>query len=400
MSQRTAGNHWLIYTADTGAVLTVDQVEKDKSAIWWLSGIARGDICALLEEDLRACASRTDLLVLVLKDVTDISSECLKMLVRLQKEAMDPHNGELRLADAKGNVAEKLIQLRLHLVLNITQEKLEQPKTDRPATNISVAQPVQPSVPTGYEAMQEPPLPVVPQTDPVFFPIQEEAKMKETMWMMISHSDSKLYPGTKEEELIGRMPECGVCLEMPSISRKHAKIFRKEDQWWVEDLGSTFGTWLNDQQLLPNVPVLLTQYTNVLRLSRFHYLLVLKPYCALIQQDEAPSGIAGRLVHETTGEFLSMTSSKLTLGRKFAPDDQRVMHTKIISSRHAEITRKQDAFYLTDLHSTNGTYLNNNLLTPDVSVMLTDGDHIRLGSEERGETYCWIEGKGELPDET
>lgn len=375
MSQRTAGSNWLIYTADTGAVLTVDQVETDRSAIWWLSGIARGEICTLLEQDLRQCSGRLDLILLVLKDVSDISSECLIAFVRLQKEVLDLRNSELRLAVAKGAMADKLQQLRIDQVLNVTAEIPEQPKTGRPP--LPVPSP-------------KPPLPPIPKDYPV---------AKSAPWLILSCRDGSIFPATETEIVIGRSPECGIRLTMPSISRKHAKIFQQDGNWWVQDLGSSFGTWLDDKQLEPMKPVALKRHTAALRLSRFFYELVMPPFSALINPDDCGAGPTGRLVHLETGEFLSMPGRLLMLGRKYAPADSGVLHARVISSRHAQICREADGFYLTDLNSTNGTYLNDVPLLPQTPMLLTDGAQIRLGSKERGEVFRWVEGKGEMPDE-
>ncbi len=35
-----------------------------------------------------------------------------------------------------------------------------------------------------------------------------------------------------------------------SVSNMHARIFRKEDNWWVEDLQSTNGTFLNEEPIV------------------------------------------------------------------------------------------------------------------------------------------------------
>lgn len=49
--------------------------------------------------------------------------------------------------------------------------------------------------------------------------------------------------------VIGRLPECEVTLDDPSVSRKHARITLQGEQWTVEDLGSTNGMWVNGAQV-------------------------------------------------------------------------------------------------------------------------------------------------------
>jgi pSer/pThr/pTyr-binding forkhead associated (FHA) protein len=43
------------------------------------------------------------------------------------------------------------------------------------------------------------------------------------------------------------------------VSRRHSRLLRKEDQWFVEDLGSTNGTFVNGVRLSPNQLVALKQ---------------------------------------------------------------------------------------------------------------------------------------------
>ena len=49
--------------------------------------------------------------------------------------------------------------------------------------------------------------------------------------------------------VIGRTPECEIPLDDTYVSQQHARIFGKGDAWYVEDLGSTNGTSVNDQRL-------------------------------------------------------------------------------------------------------------------------------------------------------
>ena len=48
---------------------------------------------------------------------------------------------------------------------------------------------------------------------------------------------------------IGRAPECELRIEDTYASQQHARLFAKNSSWFVEDLGSTNGTFVNDQKL-------------------------------------------------------------------------------------------------------------------------------------------------------
>jgi FHA domain len=49
--------------------------------------------------------------------------------------------------------------------------------------------------------------------------------------------------------VVGRAPECDLLVEDTYASQQHARIFGKSGSWYVEDLGSTNGTYVNDQKL-------------------------------------------------------------------------------------------------------------------------------------------------------
>jgi hypothetical protein len=49
-----------------------------------------------------------------------------------------------------------------------------------------------------------------------------------------------------EEPLtIGRLASCHIVLDDPNASRRHAEVSRRDDGWWIVDLGSTNGTLVN-----------------------------------------------------------------------------------------------------------------------------------------------------------
>ncbi len=53
-----------------------------------------------------------------------------------------------------------------------------------------------------------------------------------------------------DEVTVGRSPGCAVPLDDDSFASSiHARVFRRSGELWIEDLGSTNGTWLNDERL-------------------------------------------------------------------------------------------------------------------------------------------------------
>ena len=55
---------------------------------------------------------------------------------------------------------------------------------------------------------------------------------------------------TPPEVIIGRATTAGLVVPDSSMSRQHARLFHRDGRWWVEDLGATNGTSLNDHPLV------------------------------------------------------------------------------------------------------------------------------------------------------
>lgn len=63
------------------------------------------------------------------------------------------------------------------------------------------------------------------------------------------------------EVTLGRHPSCEWVLADETVSSRHARLVFHHDHWWLEDLGSRNGTFLNGDAL--NAPVVLTNQDHI-----------------------------------------------------------------------------------------------------------------------------------------
>ncbi len=65
--------------------------------------------------------------------------------------------------------------------------------------------------------------------------------------MLNTENGVKASQFTKTPVTIGRDPGCDFLLDDKTVSSRHTRLSFHHNQWWVEDLGSTNGTFLNQE---------------------------------------------------------------------------------------------------------------------------------------------------------
>ena len=70
-----------------------------------------------------------------------------------------------------------------------------------------------------------------------------------------SEGEARTYPVASEPLAIGRADTCQVILGDTYVSQMHARVFPRDGEWFVEDLGSTNGTYLNRVKVTQPSPV-------------------------------------------------------------------------------------------------------------------------------------------------
>jgi pSer/pThr/pTyr-binding forkhead associated (FHA) protein len=69
--------------------------------------------------------------------------------------------------------------------------------------------------------------------------------------VIVESEDPKIFPLNQSEIMIGSGESCDIILNAEGISRKHLKVISSGDQYFVVDQGSTNGSYINEERLIP-----------------------------------------------------------------------------------------------------------------------------------------------------
>ena len=202
-----------------------------------------------------------------------------------------------------------------------------------------------------------------------------------------------------QEIRIGRGPGNELLLEGPNVSRNHASIAQMEGQYYLTDLGSGNGTWLNGSPVTPNEKNLL-RHNDLIRIDPYHLRFLAGPHPAesVVEEEEntdadvleikllkkvldaidtetVPSLEVLNGVAEGKRVFLTGETEEITIGRD--PNCEFPVNEHVISRNHAKVIKQWGGVLIRDLDSKNGTYVNNRRV---VEEPLHDGDRIALGT--------------------
>jgi pSer/pThr/pTyr-binding forkhead associated (FHA) protein len=173
-----------------------------------------------------------------------------------------------------------------------------------------------------------------------------------------------------EEAVLGRDEALAVSLPLQGVSRQHARVRLDGRGWWVEDLQSTNGTFLNGRR----IERARLRHLDVITLGRAVDLLFLQ------REDAAPRtrhGIVSAALVGEGGLRYEVAPGEATLGRSAVCNV--VVQQDAVSKVHATLERTLDQLVLRDLNSANGTLLNG---APVQVAALKDGDTVSLAGVE------------------
>jgi pSer/pThr/pTyr-binding forkhead associated (FHA) protein len=192
---------------------------------------------------------------------------------------------------------------------------------------------------------------------------------------------------------IGRKSDNHIALEEKNVSRRHARIIMKEDQYVLEDLGSTGGTTVNGETVTEKE----IHTGDVIGIGSYQLVFDSgnpEDERTVFESEEATVLEEGTALDEDRTQFYEEPSAKLVviqaenlegeieleedetiLGRD--EDNDVTVEDKRISRQHCKIILKEDQYVVSDLSSSNGTFVNGIKVTEKA---LQNGDRIQIGS--------------------
>ena len=183
--------------------------------------------------------------------------------------------------------------------------------------------------------------------------------------------DLKAAQGNVRAITVGYHSSNTLSLPLPQVSGYHARLTQEGSDYFVTDLQSTNGTYVNGEQVIDHTPVKLGDLIGLGSYS-FEFDDEILTYFDKAEAERAlfdPS-------RWTEGD-----SERLTLGR--AEDNDIVIQAPQISGHHAELRLVDaDHWSLVDLGSLNGTYVNvrSTPVTAYEEILVSRQDVLFLGS--------------------
>jgi putative ABC transport system ATP-binding protein len=172
---------------------------------------------------------------------------------------------------------------------------------------------------------------------------------------------------------IGRSPESHLVLDDRSVSWRHARLREQHGQWYVEDLGSTNGTRVNNEPVVGGPRAL--RDGDVLRLGEIELVFQVARGAPFGPTPVVAAAEPSAALVLADGQALALAGDRLEIGR--APSSDIVLDDITISRTHARLERLPQGWLLIDLGSSNGTWVNGQRLT--APALLRDGDAIAFG---------------------
>lgn len=163
---------------------------------------------------------------------------------------------------------------------------------------------------------------------------------------------------------IGRHQSCKVRIGDEKISRLHASLVLKDNSLYIADEDSSNKTWLNGEELRPHQQYLINK-NSIVKLAHGVYSLRIR----FPQEGPGRKSSKSSLHQSEILDFLQKKGSVL-IGRDKNCDI--VLTSLLVSRKHAVIEKRKSAYYIRDLSSKNGVFVNGKRVIKETSIGRSD----------------------------
>ncbi len=198
---------------------------------------------------------------------------------------------------------------------------------------------------------------------------------EKTSYLEVRWTDGRVeyFPIQQDTALLGRHKKAA--LRFPStlkfISNRHAIIQRDDSGFTITDLDSTNGTRVNNRLIAPETPTPLPDGA-IIRIGDEDFgISVGLTFHAPPESRFQVAGFSPSAVTPT----VVMDRPKILIGRD--PECDIVLNSPEISRIHAHVRQIGEAYWIEDLDSANGIFVNKE---PGVRIELHNGDLIQIGA--------------------
>ena len=200
-----------------------------------------------------------------------------------------------------------------------------------------------------------------------------------------------------DEEIIlfGREPNCQVVLAQQAVSRNHARISRDGTLFFLEDLGSSFGTSVNGQKL-PKGEKRLLRNGDVIAIAQFDVTFDRVAEGSSEDVSGKTSFLSRKVVKDvmkglaaggesayfrvmngaTEGQRIEIADAQEYIFGRDAADADIVLNDDLVSRKHVKVRRDWSGTHVEDLGSRNGIKLNKKRTR---KATIKDRDELEIG---------------------
>ncbi|MBN2694252.1 FHA domain-containing protein [bacterium] len=195
------------------------------------------------------------------------------------------------------------------------------------------------------------------------------------------------FPLQEQITIIGREESCHISISSQTISRKHFRIIAKGLKMYIEDLGSSNGTLLNEQKIdkvteitendIIQFGIYYAQLNNTNKLKKSYKVddIATSKQMDIVKKNQAPYF---KLICDDKrypGLIFEISEGLNTIGRTKA--STIVIPDNSLSKKHLELNKLGPKLEIQDLGSINGTKVNSRKLRSKQRVY--NGDKLEIG---------------------